>query len=382
MADEKKSKVVRDRTVIRPVLIASQRNVTEGVALLRRLLVGMADKSIVPVVVCPSGVERYWTPSVPAEVLVHPVLDWPVMNSLGFETLVSQLERYKPSIVHCLCQSRAALACRLAQRVNIPYVQTLESFLDGRRALTISPEHCGAIIVPAETIRAGVTQSLRPFSGRVKRINMGAFVGDEPVCYAEADHLTSVIVAPPVKTLNGYAELFGAIKTLLGQGYEFMTAVIGGGHFDRSLREMLTDRGLRQVVIVIPPLDPCRSVLTAGDIFVQPRPSPTFSTCLLEAMSVGTAVMACKGGVDDLIVHNETAVVFDSDDEASVRQALKRFLDDPDFARRLARQAQSYLRKHHSVTGMMAATLDSYAQAQRWYNQVRTTRIRAGAPVY
>ncbi len=379
VAKERKSKTEQDKPTIRPIVIASQRNVMEDVAFLRRLLVGLANESIVPIVVCPSGTEKYWTPSVPAHLLTHPVLNWPLVNSLGFETLVSQTERHRPTVIHCLCQSRASLACRLAQRLDIPYVQALHMFLDRRRSLTISAQHCTSIVVPAETIRAGVTQLLRPLSRRIKRINVGAFVRSEPICFSDADHLTSLIVAPPVKTLAGYDNLFEAIRILIGQGYEFMTVVIGGGRVEHQLRKMLTDRGLRQVVMVVPPLDPWRSVLVAGDIFIQPQPNRAFSACLLEAMSVGTAVMACKGGVDDLIIHNETALVFDPEDESSTRQTLKRFLDEPEFARRLAGQAQSYLKKHHSVTGMISATLAVYTEAQRQYNHASTAQLKAGA---
>jgi glycosyltransferase involved in cell wall biosynthesis len=110
---------------------------------------------------------------------------------------------------------------------------------------------------------------------------------------------------------------------------------------------------------------PWRSVLAAGDIFVQPRPSFVFDLSLLEAMSIGTAVASCKGGVDDLIIEDQTAVVFDPNDEVSIMRALQRLLDRREFARQIAKNAQEYLRKNHSVSKMISGILRVYNEVGR-----------------
>jgi glycosyltransferase involved in cell wall biosynthesis len=68
--------------------------------------------------------------------------------------------------------------------------------------------------------------------------------------------------------------------------------------------------------------------------------------------------------VDDLIIPNQTAVVFERDNESSIRQALMQLLDGHDFARRLAATAQEHVRARHSVSAMLSAILDAYAEAQ------------------
>jgi glycosyltransferase involved in cell wall biosynthesis len=109
-----------------------------------------------------------------------------------------------------------------------------------------------------------------------------------------------------------------------------------------------------------------RSLLAAGDIFVQPTPEYTFNPLLLEAMSVGSAVATCKGGVDDLIIDGQTALVFDPDDELSIVGTLQRFLNKRDFARKIAKTAQQYLKDNHTVSSMISATLQTYGRAQHW----------------
>ncbi len=83
-------------------------------------------------------------------------------------------------------------------------------------------------------------------------------------------------------------------------------------------------------------------------------------------MSVGSAVAACKGGVDDLIIEGQTAVVFDPNDELSIVGVLQRLLDRRDFARKTAKAAQQYLKDNHTVSKMISATLQTYHEAQQW----------------
>ncbi|MGD8501904.1 MAG: glycosyltransferase, partial [Phycisphaerales bacterium] len=123
--------------------------------------------------------------------------------------------------------------------------------------------------------------------------------------------------------------------------------------------------GLLQIVTVVPRLMPWRSVLAAGDIFVQPRPSFVFDLSLLEAMSIGTTVAGCKGGVDDLIIEDQTAVVFDPNDEVSMMRALQRLLDRREFARQIAKNAQQYLRENHTVSKMISGILRVYNEVGR-----------------
>jgi glycosyltransferase involved in cell wall biosynthesis len=133
-----------------------------------------------------------------------------------------------------------------------------------------------------------------------------------------------------------------------------------------QLHKLLAALGLLQIVTVVPGLRPWHSVFAAGDIFVQPQPAFAFNPLMLEAMSVGSAVAACKGGVDDLIIENQTAVVFDPDDELSIKSALQGLFDRREFARKIARTAQQYLRENHTVSKMISAILQAYRDAERW----------------
>jgi glycosyltransferase involved in cell wall biosynthesis len=123
------------------------------------------------------------------------------------------------------------------------------------------------------------------------------------------------------------------------------------------------------MVIIVPKMFHWRDVLSTGDIFLQPFVSKSFNPFLLEAMSLGSAVAACKGGVDDLIIEGETSLTFDCQDELSIRRTLQKLLNSRDFSRKLATEARDYISKNHSVTNMVTATVTQYRQAIEWYNK-------------
>ena len=106
-----------------------------------------------------------------------------------------------------------------------------------------------------------------------------------------------------------------------------------------------------------------RSILTAADIFIQPWDSQNFDPLILEAMSIGCAVAAAKQGLNDLIIDEKTALVFDPDDPLSIHDTIKKFLDKREYARTIARQGQEYIKKNHSVSEMITLILQLYRNA-------------------
>jgi glycosyltransferase involved in cell wall biosynthesis len=357
------------RKSLRPALILSARSITEHTTFVRRLLVGLADESIPAALICPPDCNVESATPAPAAVFTHPPIALPLMERLGLERLAGQLEKFRPTVLHCLCESRADLTRRLSRVLDLPYVLMINSLAKRMHRLPISTHRCARIIVPAETIRASVVQALPRQAERVAQINIGAFVETDTICFTNPSRLPSLVVAHPLRRVSDFENFFEAIKSLRTDGREFMVAVMGTGPAEHHLRKLLVSLDLSDIVTVVPVLDPWRSIVVGGDIFVQPQPLRMFSVFLLEAMAVGTAVAACWGGVDDLIIPNETAVVFEPDSEPSIRQALKQLLDEHDFARRLATTAQEHIRNHYSVSAMVSATMRVYLEAQQQYQR-------------
>ena len=361
---------------LRLALIVSEHTVLEYSISLEHLLVGLADESIPVALVCPPSCDMASVVSGVVEVIRHPAFNLPLMGHLNKKGLVEQLTRFKPTVLHCLCESKAGLTKHLARQLDLPYVLTVNSlqkrwkhFAYQRQIhpLSISSSHCAKIIVPAKSIAVNIAEVYPRYAERIEQINIGTFVGESSGCFCEPSRLPSMVVAHPFDHVDEFEDLFGAVRHLAIDGYEFMLVVIGSGRAERQMRRLLAALGLLQTVTIVPRLRPWRSVVAAGDIFIQPAPSTAFNPLLLEAMSVGAAVAACKGGVDDLIIEEQTAIAFDPDDELSIYSSLQRLFDRRELARQIAGGAQEYLRENHTVSNMISSMLRTYRQAVQWY---------------
>jgi len=349
---------------LRVALIASEHSICEYSIFLERLLIGLADESIPVALICPPGFNPGTVFTGIAEVINYPIIDLPLMERLNIRLLTERLAKFEPTILHCLCESEAPFTRHIARRLDLPYVLMVNSLQKKWRHLSISSKNCAKIIVPAKSIAVNMANFYPHFADLIEQINIGTFTTEGSGCFSEASRLATMVIADPLDKADDFENLFSVIRRLMIDGYEFMTVVVGGGRAERQLWKLLSALGLLQIVSIVPRRMPWRSVLAAGDIFIKPQPNFAFNPVLLQAMSIGAAVAGCSGGVDDLIIEDQTAVVFDPNDEISIMRTLQRLLDRREFARQIARTAQQYLKENHSVSKMIAATLKVYYETQ------------------
>jgi glycosyltransferase involved in cell wall biosynthesis len=380
MSEEQKdsgTKTVRKK-LPRPALIISAETVSEYSIFLEHLLVGLADESIPTTLVCPANCALGSVVPPSVQVIRRPAFDLPLFQRQNRRKIVEQLSDFKPTVLHCLSQSEAPLVRQLAWQLDLPYLLMVNSLQKRFGRFFISTSRCAKIIVPAESIAANVAKLYPAFTDRIERINIGTFASETSSCFRQPNWLASMVTTHPLNNESDFENLFGAVRHLVIDGYEFMLVITGGGRAEKQVWKLLTALGLSQIVIIVPRLEMLRQVLAAGDIFIQPRPNNAFNPLLLEAMSVGAAVAACKGGVDDLIIEGKTAVVFDPDDELSIYGTLQRLFDRRELAQQIAHAAQQHLRENYTVSNMISSTLQAYQDAQSWLK--RCVRPQSNVP--
>ena len=349
---------------LRVALIVSENMVSEHSIFLEHIMVGLADASIPVALVCPPDCDFSSVFTGAAEVIDYPVFNLPFMEHLNIRLLVERLRRFEPTVLHCLCENKTSLAQRLSRQLNLPYVLTVHSLHKRWSKLIVSLGRCTKIIVPAKTIADNVAKVYRRCAERIEQINIGTFVTENSRCFTEPSRVATIVVAHPSDKADDFEKLFNAFRHLMIDRYEFMAVVTSSGRADRQLWKLLSALGLLQTVTIVPRMKPWRSALLAGDIFIQPKPTSAFNPLLLEAMSIGLAIAGCKGGVDDMIIENQTAVVFDPNDELSIMGTLQQLLSKKEFARKVAQTAQQYVRENHTVSKMISATLQVYQEVQ------------------
>jgi len=231
---------------------------------------------------------------------------------------------------------------------------------------SISHDHCSTIISPDSGIDMHLKKMYPAFAERIEQVNIGTFVEDTCACFANLDRTPGIVITHPLNDVADFELVFGALKHLVVDGCEFILVIIGTGPAEEQIRTLLDSLGLSQITSIISDIRPIRSLFSGADIFVQPQPANSFNSLLLEAMGVGMVVAGCKGGIDELLIENQTALIFDHTDQLSIYAVLRRFLDQRQLARQLAGRAQDYLRENHTVSKMVSAMLEIYRNAVEW----------------
>ena len=193
MAELQKNGVVPEtnRKLLRLALLASERTISENPFFLEYLLIGLSDESIPVALVCPPGYEG--SISLPTiELIVHPAINLPLLSRRNRKILVDRLEKFRPTILHCLYEDGASLARKLAREVGMPYVLSINSLQNCFGRLNLSAKRLAKIVVPAKTIAKSIAGSYRQFSNRIEQVNMGTFVANDIHCFSGQAVQTSI----------------------------------------------------------------------------------------------------------------------------------------------------------------------------------------------
>lgn len=359
---------LKNQIPLRAAFLASKNTMSEYSVVLQRLLVGLSDASLCSVLVCPADCDVDSVTSPGVEIIRYPFLNLPLLGRYNRKILIEKLTKFKPTVLHCLSEDLAVLARRIARQLNIPYLLTINSLPKRFAQFSFSAKRLAKIIAPSQSLGAGISKMFPRFNNRIRQINIGTFASETTGCFSKTKNLSSIITACPSKESFNFSKVLGAVRHLAIDGYEFMLIIISNQRAEKHLRAIISALGLSQNIIIVPRIEPWRGLLAAADIFIQSWPSRSFNLMLLEAMSVGTVVASCKGGVDDLIIEGKTAVIFDPDDELSIYNCLRQLLNSRDKAKKIAKQAQQYVKENHTVSKMIEKLLQLYNEATQWYN--------------
>jgi glycosyltransferase involved in cell wall biosynthesis len=348
---------------IRPLLVSDTETVQRFCAPLRHLLFGFESQGIPSSVIVPpnSHIESFLWPGI--EIIEHPALKLLLFYRQNRKILISRIEKFKPTIVHCLGTARAQLGKTISQIFNIPAVITINSSRHSFSRSRIINAGFSTIIAPSERIAEVFKKKNSKVAALVKQVNIGTFVDETCACFSRSERICSMIMMSDFIRFDNLEPLLGAVRHLAVDGYEFLVVLMGSGPAEKDIRKFIRGVGLAHTVNISPQIRPLREVFRGADIFIQPYVIERLDPALIEAASAGAAIATDKNNADDLLQNNTTAIFFDSRDELSIYSALQKLLDDKQLSRTLAAAAQNYLRNNHSVSSMVDELLEIYKVA-------------------
>lgn len=170
---------------------------------------------------------------------------------------------------------------------------------------------------------------------------------------------------------KGLTYILRAAKEIVGEFPLAEFHLVGDGP-DRQALESLTDAlHIRDKVSFHEYCTEMPAVYSEMDLFVLPSTSEGMPLALLEAMAAGKPVVVSRvGAIPQVVVHEQTGLLVEPADVDGLREALRRYLCDPEFASRMGENGARAVKCRYSSTSM----------AQRYLAVYRTLNGTSKAP--
>ena len=164
--------------------------------------------------------------------------------------------------------------------------------------------------------------------------------------------------------IKGHEYLIAAVAKLKQDFPALHLVIIGSGDRHDALLQQAELCGLRDAVHLLGHRDDVEACLAGMDLFVLPSLNEGMGRALIEAMAAGLPVIASRvGGIPAVISHERTGLLVPPGDAGALAEALRRFLDRPEWATQLGIAASHSVDSRYGSVSMVHAIESIFAEA-------------------
>ena len=285
--------------------------------------------------------------------------------------LKAWLSEHKPDLVHCHSRRGADFfGGRAATMAGIPAL--LSRRVDSRDSglvagLRYSPFR--RVIAISETVKRAMRES-GVSDGSIVTIRSAV---DTPALsrLAErqdwlrefeltADNVVAVVAAQLIER-KGHVYLLDAIPELCRAHENFRLILFGQGPLESALRKRVSQLGLDDHVRFAGFRDDLDSFLGHADLAVHPAIKEGLGVAMLKAAAAGLPVVAFDtAGAQEAVVDQRTGLLVPPKDLASLLQALRYLVENPQKRKSLGQAGKSRMQNEFSIEGMVDQHLALY----------------------
>jgi glycosyltransferase involved in cell wall biosynthesis len=176
----------------------------------------------------------------------------------------------------------------------------------------------------------------------------------------------SVIIAIGRLSLEkGQIDLIRAFAKLLQRQVNLQTklVLVGEGPERERLEQEINLLKIKEHVVFTGQVSDVKPFYAIADVIALPSHSEGSPNVLLEAMAANVPVVATSvGGVPEIATHKENALLIEARNSEAMAQAILQLLNDKEFARKLATNAQQRVIKNHSPQSRLRSLLEFYRE--------------------
>ena len=162
---------------------------------------------------------------------------------------------------------------------------------------------------------------------------------------------------------KGHRYLIAALNQLNQQNIAWRCTFLGEGELEPELHALASAYGISDQIAFPGFCEDVFSVLLTADVFVLPSLHESSPNALIEAMGIGMPCIASNvGGIVDLIEDAVNGIRVPPKDPTALAAALQRILTEPDFAKKLGKNARTTIQQKFDSTESMRKLENIYQQ--------------------
>ncbi|HKM39949.1 MAG TPA: glycosyltransferase family 4 protein [bacterium] len=144
---------------------------------------------------------------------------------------------------------------------------------------------------------------------------------------------------------------------------EAMFILVGTGPLERELAELVSALGLGADCRLLGFRRDIGAITAALDVAVLTSRQEGQGLVLLEAMAAGKPIVATKvGGIIEMVHHERTGLLVPPGDTEALAEAVRRLLDNKNFADAMSRRGQEMVKREFSAVAMAQYTAALYRE--------------------
>ncbi len=263
-------------------------------------------------------------------------------------------DRFQPDLVEAHLARAALLAGKIKPAGTWPLIARTHNSLNGKYYRHVD------VIVPTTTHAAkadyhsNVPQ--QKFAGVIpnfSRLNPVSKV-------VNPARPETIVAAGRFVRKKGFGILLEAVAGLKSMDETFSLQIAGDGPELRSLKALAAELGLNEHVRFLGRRTDVPDLIKEAGLFVLPSLSEPFGIILLEAMAMGTPIVAtrCEGPLDVLDEHS--AILVDKGDASALSHGLRKALQDPERSRIRAEHALTVYKRRYTPDVVVPKVLALY----------------------
>lgn len=187
------------------------------------------------------------------------------------------------------------------------------------------------------------------------------------------DRLVAVCVAT-LQHRKGQDILVDSFRDLLAAAPELMLYLVGntvnGTNWVRDsqswtadLRSRVNALGFQDRIVFCGPRNDARHFIYAADLFILPSRAEAMPLTVLEAMALGTPILASNvDGIPEIVRHGHTGLLFDPQKPWQLIDGFSRLASSPELRSRLAASSEQRYWQHFSRERMAKAYREAVAK--------------------